>query len=157
MWKLTTRGEIMKLLKLVAIFLIMSVASYSKIEVKVFKHLTFQEINSTDMREAVIGKGVLQIEAEEEDYGKVVEFVFVEKGVMTNGKTPIQVEKFNLADEKDKKIVIDRKTKQVEFYAVVDKRKIGRRAIDAKILEGKYVGVMPIAVNIYAPEIKKGE
>lgn len=147
----------MKLLKLLILFLIINIVSFSEIEVKIFKHLTFKEINSTDMRESVVGKGILQIEAEEEDYGKIVEFVFVEKGVMTNGKTPIQVEKFNLCDKDDERIVIDRKTKQVEFYAVVDKRKIGKRAIDANILEGKYIGVMPIAVNIYAPEIKKGE
>lgn len=147
----------MKIIKLLIMFFTISILSYSEIEVKVFKDLTFQEINSTDMREAVVGKGVLQIEAEKEDYGKVIEFVFVEKGVMTNGKTPIQVEKFGLFDKDDEKITIDRKTRQVEFYAVVDKRKIGKKMVDAKLLEGKYVGVMPIMINIYAPEQIKGE
>lgn len=147
----------MKIIKLLMMFFTISILSYSEIEVKVFKHLTFQEINSTDMREAVVGKGVLQIEAEKEDYGKVIEFVFVEKGLMTNGKTPIQVEKFSLSDKDDERIIIDRKTRQVEFYAVVDKRKIGKKIVDAKLLEGKYVGVMPIMINIYAPEQIKGE
>ena len=76
---------------------------------------------------------------------------------MTNGKTPIQVEKFGLSDKDDEKITIDRKTRQVEFYAVVDKRKIGKKIVDANLLEGKYVGVMPIIINIYAPEQIKGE
>lgn len=147
----------MKIIKLLIMFFTISILSYSEIEVKVFKHLTFKEINSTDMREAVVGKGVLQIEAEKEDYGKIIEFVFVEKGVMTNGKTPIQVEKFGLSNKDDEKITIDRKTRQVEFYAVVDKRKIGKKIVDANLLEGKYVGVMPIMINIYAPEQIKGE
>lgn len=147
----------MKIIKLLMMFFTISILSYSEIEVKVFKDLTFQEINSTDMREAVVGKGILQIEAEKEDYGKVIEFVFVEKGVMTNGKTTIQVEKFGLSDKDDERITIDRKTRQVEFYAVVDKRKIGKKMVDAKLLEGKYVGVMPIMINIYAPEQIKGE
>lgn len=142
-------------LKLFIIFLVFTVVSYSKIEVRVFEHMKFNEINSTDLKEAVIGKGILQIEAEEEDFGKIIEFTFVEKGVMTNGKNPIQVEKFGLADKKDEKIVIDRKSKQVEFYAVIDKRKIGRKRLEADILEGKYIGAMPIMIKVYAPEKEK--
>ncbi len=142
-------------LKLFIIFLVFTVVSYSKIEVRVFEHMKFNEINSTDLKEAVVGKGILQIEAEEEDFGKIIEFTFVEKGVMTNGKNPIQVEKFGFADKKDEKIVIDRKSKQVEFYAVIDKRKIGRKRLEANILEGKYIGAMPIMIKVYAPEKEK--
>lgn len=143
-------------LKLLIIFLIFTVVSYSKIEVRIFEHMKFNEINSTDLKEAVVGKGILQIEAEEEDFGKIIEFTFVEKGIMTNGRNPIQVEKFNLADKKDEKIIIDSKSKQVEFYAVIDKRKISRKQLEASMLEGKYIGAMPIMVKIYAPEKDKG-
>lgn len=139
-------------LKLLILFLVLTVVSYSKIEVKVFEHMKFNEINSTDLKEAVVGKGVLQIEADKEDFGKVIEFTFVDKGIMTNGRNPIRVRNFKLADEKDEKIVIDRKTKQVEFYAVIDKRKIQKKGVEANMLEGKYIGVMPIMVKIYAPE-----
>lgn len=142
-------------LKLFFIFLMTTVMVYGKIDVKLFQHMKFDEINSTDLREIVGGKGILQIEADKEDFGKVVEFTFVEKGVITNGKIPIQVEKFELADKDDEKIVIDRKTRQVEFYAVIDKRKISKRHIEARLLEGNYVGVMPIMIKIYAPEQEK--
>lgn len=150
----------MKKLYILVLMLVVTIFSYSEIKISIYEHMKFNDINTTDLKDNIIGIGTLQIQADEEDFGKELEFVFVKKGMMTNRQNVIPVENFSidkreLDDKKNNKIIIDSKTRLIKFYAVLDRRKISRKRMRDEMIEGEYVGAMPIMVSIYAPESKK--
>lgn len=71
---------------LTMIFLLITTFSYSEIKVSVFENMKFENMNTKNMRNSIVGRGVLEIQADEEDFGKIIELTFVEKSLMTNGK-----------------------------------------------------------------------
>lgn len=148
-----------KIFTLILMFII-TIFSYSEIKISIHEHMKFNDINTTNLKDNIIGVGTLQIQADEEDFGKELEFVFIKKGMMTNRQNVIPVENFTidkreLDDKRNNKMIIDSKTKLVKFYAVLDRRKISRKRMNDEIIEGEYVGAMPIMISIYAPEPKK--
>lgn len=148
-----------KIFTLILMFII-TIFSYSEIKISIYEHMKFNDINTTNLKDNIIGVGTLQIQADEEDFGKELEFVFIKKGMMTNRQNVIPVENFTidkreLDDKRNNKMIIDSKTKLVKFYAVLDRRKISRKRMNDEIIEGEYVGAMPIMISIYAPEPKK--
>ncbi len=148
-----------KIFTLILMFII-TIFSYSEIKISIHEHMKFNDINTTNLKDNIIGVGTLQIQADEEDFGKELEFVFIKKGMMTNRQNVIPVENFTidkreLDDKRNNKMIIDSKTKLVKFYAVLDRRKISRKRMNDEMIEGEYVGAMPIMISIYAPEPKK--
>ena len=63
----------MKKMMVFVLFLVFSMLSYSEIEVSVFENMKFENMNSRNLRRSIVGKGVLQIQADEEDFGKIIE------------------------------------------------------------------------------------
>lgn len=141
----------MKKMMVFVLFLVFSMLSYSEIEVSVFENMKFENMNSRNLRRSIVGKGVLQIQADEEDFGKIIELTFVEKSIMTNGKNPVMIRKITVED-KYKKFVLNSKITHIEFTAVLNQRRIMKENKPAEIVEGDYVGGIPIMVSVYKGE-----
>lgn len=141
----------MKKMMVFVLFLVFSMLSYSEIEVSVFENMKFENMNSRNLRRSIVGKGVLQIQADEEDFGKIIELTFVEKSIMTNGKNPVMIRKITVED-KYKKFVLNSKITHIEFTAVLNQRRIMKDNKPAEIVEGDYVGGIPIMVSVYKGE-----
>ena len=124
----------MKKFLVVILLNLISIMAHAEIKISIYEHMKFRDINVTDLKDSIIGEGILQIQADEEDFGKELEFVFVKKGMMTNRQNIIPIDNFTidmteLDDKRTNKIIIDRKTRLVKFYATLDRRKISRRKI----------------------------
>mgnify|MGYP006867293751 CR=1 FL=1 len=145
------KGENMKKIMIFVLFLLFSVLSYSKIEVSVFENMKFESMNTSNMKRSIVGKGILEIQADEEDFGKIIELTFVNKSLMTNGKNPVLIRKITVED-KYKKFVLNSKITHIEFTAVLNQRRIKKENKPADIVEGDYVGGIPIMISIYKGE-----
>lgn len=135
------------------IFLIMFLFgkfSFSEINVKIFEPVRFKEISSKLLgAEKIVGIGILEITTDDlkKDKGKKLKFYFPKKGMMTNYKKWIDVEKYRLETTKDE-FIITKKIEQVKIYAILDKRNIDRGE-EAEIIEGEYEGYVPIIISQY--------
>ena len=140
---------------LTMIFLLITTFSYSEIKVSVFENMKFENMNTKNMRNSIVGRGILEIQADEEDFGKIIELTFVEKSLMTNGKNPVMIRKIEVED-KYKKFVLNSKITHIEFTAVLNQRRIKQENKDAGIVEGDYVGGIPIMISIYKGDSSAG-
>lgn len=130
-----------------------SVIMYGEVTVSIHEPIRFKEYNIRSISSSkLIGKGTLEIytDNEMEDFGKKIIFKFPETGVMTNKKKLIKVDKYSLED-KTNEMIISKKRELVDFYAVVDKSQF-KDYDKAEILDGEYVGRVPIILSLY----KKG-
>ena len=133
------------------LFLILTTFSYSEIKVSIFENMKFENMNSTNLRRSIIGKGILEIQADEEDFGKVIELTFVDKSLMTNGRNAVLIRKITI-DKKYEKFVLNSKITHIEFTAVLNQRRIKKENKPADIVEGDYVGGIPIMISVYKGE-----
>lgn len=137
------------------LFLILTTFSFSEVKVSVFENMRFENMNSRNLKRSIVGKGILEIQADEEDFGKTIELTFVEKSLMTNGKNAVLIRKITV-DDKYKKFVLDSKITHIEFTAVFNQRRIKQENKDADIVEGDYVGGIPIMISIYKGDSSAG-
>lgn len=143
----------MKKIMSILIFLLCTVNLFAEIKISIFQHMKFEEMNTRSIKNRIIGTGILEIQADEEDYGKIIELTFVEKGLMTNGKNRLDIEKFIVEKEYEDSFIIDRKTTKIKFYGIVDKRELDRKSItQADMVQGEYVGALPIMISVYEKE-----
>lgn len=133
------------------LFLILTTFSYSEIKVSIFENMKFENMNSTNLRRSIIGKGILEIQADEEDFGKIIELTFVDKSLMTNGRNAVLIRKITI-DKKYEKFVLNSKITHIEFTAVLNQRRIMKENKPADIVEGDYVGGIPIMISVYKGE-----
>ena len=138
---------------LTMIFLLITTFSYSEIKVSVFENMKFENMNSTNLRSSIIGKGTLEIQADEEDFGKIIELTFVDKSLMTNRRNAVLIRKITI-DKKYEKFVLNSKITHIEFTAVLNQRRIKKENKPADIVEGDYVGGIPIMISVYKGENK---
>lgn len=138
------------------IFFSLGMMSYSEVSVKIHEPMRFENINMTTISDAVVGKAVIEISTDdlENDYGKKLAFKFPENGLMTNKKRWLKIEKYMMEDS-DKNIVLENKRRLVNIYAIIDRKTINDGKLDAKILEGEYVGYLPLIVSQYSKIIGK--
>ncbi len=137
------------------LFLILTNFSFSEVKVSVFENMRFENMNSRNLKRSIVGKGILEIQADEEDFGKIIELTFVEKSLMTNGKNAVLIRKITV-DDKYKKFVLNSKITHIEFTAVLNQRRIKQENKDAGIVEGDYVGGIPIMISIYKGDSSAG-
>lgn len=133
------------------LFLILTTFSYSEIKVSIFENMKFENMNSTNLRRSIIGKGILEIQADEEDIGKIIELTFVDKSLMTNERNAVLIRKITI-DKKYEKFVLNSKITHIEFTAVLNQRRIKKENKPADIVEGDYVGGIPIMISVYKGE-----
>ena len=141
----------MKKAVMFVLFLILTTFSYSEIKISIFENMKFEKMNSTDLRTSIVGKGTLEIQADKEDFGKIIELTFVDKSLMTNGRNAVLIRKI-MVDKKYEKFVLNSKITHIEFTAVLNQRRIKRENKPANIVEGEYVGGIPIMVSVYKGE-----
>lgn len=143
------------------LFILMAVitcSSYSEIKLKIHEPMRFEVINLSTMSDAVIGRGSIEIYTDdiENDYGKKLVFKFPEKGLMTNRKRWLKIDKY-LMEDKDKVIIIENERRVVNIYAVIDRSTINNGKMEAKFIEGEYVGQIPIVASQYSKILGKKE
>lgn len=146
--------------KVVVILIIMLINSiaYSEIKLKINEPMRFEAVNLTTMSDAVIGRGSIEIYTDnlEEDYGKKIVFRFQDTGLMTNKKRWLKVEKY-LMEDKDKNIIIENERRVVNIYAVIDRGTLNDGKMEAKFVEGEYVGYIPVIASQYSKIVGKKE
>lgn len=137
---------------------ILSIPSFSQIKLKIHEPMRFENINTTSMTDIVVGKGVIEIYTDEleKDFGKKLVFKFPEKGLMTNKKRWLKIEKY-MMEESEKNIIIENERRLVSIYAIIDRTTLNDGIMDAKFLEGEYVGYLPIIVSQYSDIVGKKE
>lgn len=145
----------MKKTVMFVLFLVLTTFSFSEVKVSVFENMRFENMNSRNLKRSIVGKGILEIQADEEDFGKIIELTFVEKSLMTNGKNAVLIRKITI-DDKYKKFVLNSKITHIEFTAVLNQRRIKQENKDADIVEGDYVGGIPIMISIYKGDSSAG-
>ncbi|WP_426711471.1 hypothetical protein [Cetobacterium sp. SF1] len=143
-----------KLFIILSLFLVVCINSFGEIQAKIYKNMTFHTINTRSTGRKIVGVGVLELTCNDDDLGSKIQLNFLKKAYMTNKKNWIEVSNLS-TDEKDKSFILDRKTKLIKFYGVVDKSKIGKNTLDGDMIEGKYVGATPIMISIYDKEMKR--
>lgn len=135
---------------------ILSVTSFSQVDVKILEPIRFKNLNTLAINDDIIvGEGQFEVSTDnkEEDLGKKIVFRFPNEGFMTNKKNIIKVEKYSL-DETGKigneknEMIISTEREIVKFYAFVKRRDISRDK-DAEQVEGEYVGYVPVVFSLY--------
>lgn len=141
---------------MVALFILTSICSYSQIKIKIYEPMRFENINTTTMSDVVVGKGTIEVYTDdfENDLGKKLTFKFPEKGLMTNKKRWLKIEKY-MMENSEKNITIDSERRLINIYAVIDRKGINNGTMEAKFLEGEYVGYLPIVVSQYSKILGK--
>lgn len=139
----------MKILKIL-LFLIFSTLSVAKIEVKMVEPMVFKALNTEALGTKVLAKGVIEISTDnkEEDYGKLLKFMFPKVGFLTNRKQWLKVEGFYIEKDKDEHI-ISKEKEHINFYGIIDRKNIGKWDSAPEIIEGYYVGYVPINIVQY--------
>lgn len=128
---------------------ILSTSIFAKVEIKILEPLRYEYFNTKMLQaEEIAGYGVLEITAKKEDFGKKLVFSFPKSGLMTNMKKWIKVQEYGM-ELPNKELIITQETEHVKFYALLNKRDIDNGE-DAKIIEGEYIGYVPIIVSQYS-------
>lgn len=145
----------MKYLMIVGLFLI-NFISFAEIKIKIHEPMRFDNINISTFKNAVIGKATLEISTDdlENDFGKKLVFKFPDEGLMTNKKRWLKIDKY-IMDKNEKNIIIENKRRLVNIYAFIDRTSLNNNKFDAKVLEGEYVGYLPIIISQYSKIIDK--
>ncbi|MGL6063484.1 MAG: hypothetical protein ACRC0S_00095 [Fusobacteriaceae bacterium] len=139
------------------IFLITGLISYSEIKIKIHEPMRFENINMTTMSDEIVGKATIEVSTDniEEDLGKKLTFKFPESGLMTNKKRWLKIEKYMMEDS-DKNIIVENERRLVNVYAMIDRKVINDGKLEAKFIEGEYVGYLPVIVSQYSKIIGGG-
>ncbi|MGL4801577.1 hypothetical protein [Cetobacterium somerae] len=143
-----------KIFLLITSIILFSTNCFGEIKAKVYKNITFENINAKSNTRQLIGTGIIEITCDEEDIGSAVRLDFLKIGYITNKKNWLEIKKFYVED-KDKIFLLKSKVKHVNFYGVIDMKDIGKNTVDGDLIEGKYVGATPILLSIYDKELIK--
>lgn len=140
----------MKRIGIILLFMLNSIMAFSEIGIKIFEPIRFKEvITNTISSEEVIGEGVLEIATDnlKEDKGKKLKFYFPKKGLITNRKKWVKIKEYRL-ETKNNDFIVTKEVEYVKIYAVLNKRDIDNGE-EAEIIEGEYIGYVPIIVSQY--------
>ncbi len=135
---------------------IISSLTFGEVHIKIHEPIRFKDFNTRSLeRDYLVGEGSFEIytDKEEDDIGKKIVFRFPEIGYMTNKKNTIKVDKYSMATDENS-MIISTKREIVKFYALVNRREIGKNK-EPKIVEGEYVGYVPVVFSLYE-NIRRG-
>lgn len=143
-----------KMLWLLGMCLVSSL-SFGEVHIKIHEPIRFKDLNIKSLeRDYLVGEGSFEIYIDkEEDIGKKIVFRFPDSGYMTNKKNIIKVDKYSMVTDENS-MIISTKREIVKFYALVNRREIGKNK-EPKIIEGEYVGYVPVVFSLYE-NIKRG-
>lgn len=140
----------MKKIILLTFYIFIFNLTYSEIKIKIHEPIRFKNVNTRAVGNLIVGEGILEISTDnlEADLNKKLIFKFPETGLMTNKKRWLKIDKYIMEDS-DKQFKITQEKRLVKIYAFINRRKLNDKMIDAKILEGEYVGMVPINIEQY--------
>lgn len=147
----------MKKILLLSFFLIGSLV-YAELRLRIHEPIRFENVNTKAVGDIVVGQGSIEVFSDdlESDKNKKFIFKFPKKGLMTNKKRWVEIDKYIMEDaDKDFKMTRDKKI--VKIYAVIERRKLNSQFIDGEDLQGEYIGYVPIIVEQYGKPINKVE
>ena len=128
-----------------------SFSSFAKVEIKIVEPLRFQYLNTRQLtNDKLEAKGVIEISADKEDFGKKITFDFPKSGLMTNRKKWVKIEKYEL-ELPEKEMIVTQETEHINFFAIIDRRDL-TKGEKAEITEGIYTGYVPIIISEYSQE-----
>lgn len=146
-------------MKKILLFLILiGNISFAEIRLKIHEPIRFENVNTKAVGDIVVGEGSIEVFSDdlENDRNKKFIFKFPKKGLMTNKKRWVQIDKYIMEDS-DKEFKMTRDKKIVKIYAVIERRKLNDQFIDGEDLQGEYVGYVPIIVEQYGKPINTVE
>ena len=146
----------MKLFLLLTSILSITMTTYSEIRLKIHEPIRFENINTKAVGDVVVGKGSIEVFSDnlEVDQNKKFVFKFPKKGLITNKKRWVKIDKYIMEDsEKTFKLTSEKKI--VKIYAVIERRKLNDQFINAEDLEGEYIGYIPIIVEQYGQPLNR--
>ncbi|WP_407536508.1 hypothetical protein [Cetobacterium somerae] len=143
---------------LLILMLLTHFKSYSEIILKIHEPIRFENVNTKAVGDLVVGEGTIEITTDnlEVDQNKKFIFKFPKKGLMTNKKRWVQIDKYIMEDS-DKSFRMTRERKLVKIFAIIERKKLNNQMINAEDLEGEYIGYVPIIVEQYGQPIVKNE
>ena len=146
----------MKLFLLLASILSITVTTYSEISLKIHEPIRFENINTKAVGDVVIGQGSIEVFSDnlEVDQNKKFVFKFPKKGLITNKKRWVKIDKYIMEDS-DKTFKLTSEKKIIKIYAVIERRKLNDQLINAEDLEGEYIGYVPIIVEQYGQPLNR--
>lgn len=150
------RGALVRRLLWIIGSILMSTIVLGEVFVKIHEPIRFNDLSTTSIeRDYIVGEGTFEIYTDDEknDLGKKIVFRFPEEGYMSNKKNSIKIDKYSMETD-DNSMIISKKRELVKFYALVNRRNIGRDK-DPKIVEGEYTGYVSVIFSLYE-RIKKG-
>lgn len=134
----------------VVFFLIISTLTLAKIDIKMVEPMVFKKLNTEALGTKVLARGVIEVSTDnkDEDFGKLLKFMFPKVGFITNRKHWLKVNGFYIEKDKDEHTVTKEK-EQINFYGVIDRKDIGKWDISPEVIEGDYIGYVPINIAQY--------
>lgn len=137
-------------------FLTFYLSSYSELILKIHEPIRFENINTKAIGDVIVGQGSIQIISDnlEVDKNKKFIFKFPKKGLITNKKRWLTIDKYIMEDN-DKNFKVTQEKKIVKIYAYINRHKLNDKIIKAEDLEGEYIGYVPIIVEQYGLPFKK--
>ncbi|MGL5277739.1 MAG: hypothetical protein ACRC8M_01480 [Cetobacterium sp.] len=137
------------------LMLLSYVKSYSEITLKIHEPIRFESVNTKAVGDLVVGRGTIEVISDdlEVDRNKKFVFRFPKKGLMTNKKRWVQIDKYIMEDS-DKTFRVTKERKLVKIFAIIERRKLNDQMIKAEDLEGEYIGYVPIIVEQYGQPIR---
>ena len=141
---------------IIILFFLTVISIYSQITLKIYEPMRFETMNTAALSDVIIGKGVIKVSSDDlkNDLGKKLVFKFPEKGLMTNKKRWLKIDKYTM-EESHKNLIIDSENKLVNIYAFINRKSINDGKTEAKFIEGEYVGYIPIVVSQYSKVLEK--
>lgn len=140
----------MKKILAVITFFIIYTLSLSEVFVKIHEPIRFKDLNTRSLGQSyIVGEGSFEIYTDREDLdlGKKIIFRFPDNGIMTNKKNQIKIDEYKM-DNDENSMIISTKREIVKFYALVNRRNIGKNELP-EIVEGKYIGYVPVIFSLY--------
>ncbi|MGL4866009.1 hypothetical protein [Cetobacterium sp.] len=139
---------------LILLNLILFKVGFSALSIKIYEPIRFSHINTTMIGEEAVAEGTLEITSNnlDEDFQKKLKFRFPNNNLMTNRKRWLKVRRVEM-DNSKKELVITSEKMHVKFYAVIDRKELNSFTTPGEILEGEYIGIIPMVIEEYGKPI----
>lgn len=137
-----------KVIWLVGLFIVSNLV-FGEVYIKIHEPIRFKDFSTRSIEnDYLVGEGSFEIYTDsDEDLGKKIVFRFPEVGYMSNKKNTIKVEEYSIEGDKNS-MIISKKREIVKFYASVNRREIKKNK-EPEIIEGEYIGYVPVVFSLY--------
>ncbi|WP_297597277.1 hypothetical protein [uncultured Cetobacterium sp.] len=142
--------------KLLILVVLIYFKSYAEIILKIHEPMRFENINTRAAGDVIVGEGSIEVISDNLEVDRDKKFIlkFPKKGLMTNNKRWIEIDKYMIEDS-DRVFRLTKEKKLIKIYAIIDRKKLNNQWIKAEDLEGEYIGYVPIIVEQYGKPMKK--